>query len=223
MCKFRVIGGNVKLHVVVFYLCTCTHTWPSSTSDAKRLVKKLLSPHTYPLWITDTNLIKNYGRIKGIGAFLCICMWLLSLYFLLHLASTDVTHRGWINEWWRLGGWFLRDGIVWEPRLARTLLWLRSVSAKKHNEYPGKAEWALSKIHLQFIEATHGESSRGVYHGNCWGLMASRAGWVVGLPNNELFSPINLALTYKKSITSCTPDNSFFLWGGEGTWAQGNF
>ena len=140
------------------------------------------------------------------------------------LFSSALSQHGWdpqrVDKWvmrtWRLFPWKWHCvGAKMGTHTATVPRRVEICVSKKHDEYPGEAERALSEIHLQFIEAAHGESSRGVYHGNCWGLMASRADWAVGLLNNELFSPINLALTYKESITCYTSEIFFSFGGGE--------
>lgn len=64
MCMFRVTGINAELHIVVLYLHS--HV---TTNDTTMLAKKLVFPRIYTLGIIDTNLIKNCGRIRGVGAF----------------------------------------------------------------------------------------------------------------------------------------------------------
>lgn len=193
-----------------------------TTNGTTMLANKLFSPRIYTLCIIDTNLIKNCGRIKGVSAFnehACGCSVVIFSCSQSMLTEVDK----WVMRAWRVIPWKQNCvGAEVGTDTATVPRWLEIYVSKRHNEYPGEAERALSKIHLQFIEATHGESSRGVYHGNCWGLMASRADWAVGLLNNELFSPINLALTYKKSITCYTSGNFFFFWWGR-TWASSNF
>lgn len=180
------------------------------------LWKSSFFPHVSTLWAINTNSYKSCGRIMGVGAFnayACGCSFLM---FCSQCGGDLERAHKWVMRAWRVISWKQhRVGAKVGMDAAMVPRWTEICVSKKHNEYPGEAERTFSRIHLQFIEATHGESSRGVYLGNCWGLMASRADWAVGLLNNELFSPINLSLTYKKSITYYTSD-IFFSFGGGG-------
>lgn len=168
MCVFRVTGTNAELHIVVFYLCTCAHAWLPTTNGAVMLAKKLLFPHIYTLCITDTNLIKNCWRMKGVH--------LMSVHVVAQSLFSSALSPCWLrltNEWWGLGEWFLGSGIVWGPRWVQTLPRypgeLRSVSAKSTMNIQARlkdhsAKSICSSLR-QHMERVHGEFIMGTVEG----------------------------------------------------------